>query len=109
MTRATARRRHPGASDDRAASRRARSALMNSSADVRGVRRRLSPSRQGYVVVLADALQDQERRRGVAAVGDEVRPSRRDRVRLTGAELHFLLGIAQEEPDAALEDIERVA
>src|SRR5439155_4186242 len=47
-------------------------------------------------------------RRGVAAVGDEVWPSWRDRVRLAGAELHLLLGIAQEEPDLTLEDVERV-
>ena len=34
-------------------------------------------SNQRHVVVLAHALHDQERERGVAAVGHEVRPSRR--------------------------------
>src|SRR5262249_35115935 len=41
-------------------------------------------------------------------VRDEVRASRRDRVRFAGAEPYFLLGIAEEEPDSPLQDIERV-
>ena len=60
------------------------------------------PLRQGHEVELAEALEDEERRRGVAAIGHEVRPGRRDRVRLPGLERQLLLGIAQGEPDPAL-------
>src|SRR5436309_7838729 len=59
-------------------------------------------------VVLAEALQDEEGRRAVAAVGHQVRPSRRDGVRLAGSEVHLLLGIAQEQPHPALQDVEGV-
>src|SRR5258707_9830841 len=65
-------------------------------------------SRQRYVVVLAQTLQDEERRRGVAAVCDEVRSARRDHVHLTGAEAYFLPGIAEEEPKPPFQDVERV-
>src|SRR5262249_15119692 len=82
------------------------------SSRLRRLRRARAPaggrSRQRHEGVLAQSLEDGERRRGVAAVRDEVRASRRDRVRFAGAEPYFLLGIAEEEPDSPLQDIERV-
>lgn len=50
-------------------------------------------------VVLADALQHQERSRGVPTIGDQVRAARRDRVRLAGAEPNLLFRVAQKEPE----------
>src|SRR5262249_13013406 len=47
-------------------------------------------------------------RRGVAAVGDEMWTTRRDRVGLAGAEANLLLEITQEEPNSSLQDVERV-
>src|SRR5207249_255652 len=64
--------------------------------------------RQRNVVVPADALQNQEDGRTLAAVGDEMRPALAHRVRLAGPEAHFLLRIAQEQAHVALQDVERV-
>src|SRR5262245_6133654 len=66
--------------------------------------RRAPRLRQGDVVVLADALQDQEDRRALAAVGDQMRAASSHRVGLARRQAHFLLRIAQEESYAALED-----
>src|SRR5207245_3723845 len=72
------------------------------------LRHRAEDLRQRNVVVLADALQNQEDGRTLAAVGDEMRPAFAHRVRLAGPEAHFLLRIAQEQAQAALQDVERV-
>ena len=60
------------------------------------------------VIVLADALQNEEGRRALSAIGDEVRPARPNRIGVTGAEMHLLLGLAQEELEASLNDVERI-
>src|SRR6266481_2457609 len=67
-----------------------------------------SASRQRDEVVFADSLQDEERRRRVAAVDHEVRALRPDRERLAGPEAHLLLGVAQEDADLPLEHVEGV-
>src|SRR5437879_3677425 len=59
-------------------------------------------------VVFADSLQHQERRRDVAAVDHEVRASRSHRERFAGSEADLLLGIAEEDADLSVEDVERV-
>src|SRR6266513_5276 len=61
-----------------------------------------------HKVVFTDALQHEEGRRAVAAIGDEVRAAGLDRVRATGAEPDLLLGIAQEEPEVSLQHVESV-
>src|SRR6267378_1698329 len=61
-----------------------------------------------HKVVFTDALQHQESRRTLSAVGDEVRAAGLDRVSVTGAEPDLLLGIAQEEPEVSLQYVERV-
>src|ERR1041384_7499892 len=60
------------------------------------------------VVVFADALEDEEGRRTVTAVGDEVRAGGADGVGLAGAEPHLLRRVAQEDADVPLDDVERV-
>src|SRR5881628_3272639 len=65
-------------------------------------------SGQRDVVVLADALQDEEDRRGLPRVDDEVWALGRNRVRLTRIQDDFLLGIAQEKTHAPLQDVKRV-
>ena len=62
--------------------------------------------RKRDVIVLADALKHEERRRALPTVTNEVRSSRSDRINLAGAEQHFLLGFAQEESDLSYEDVE---
>jgi len=47
------------------------------------------------VIVLADALQNEEGRRAVPAIGDEVRPARLNRIGVARAEMHLLLEFAQ--------------
>src|SRR6185436_10761837 len=59
-------------------------------------------------VVLADALKHEEGGRGLARVGDEVRPARRHGIGLPRLERHVLLGALQEDPDRALQHVERV-
>src|SRR5437016_6456290 len=69
---------------------------------------REAPLGQRNEVVFADSLQHQERRRGVAAVDHQVRAFRPHRERLAGSEADFLLGIAEEDADLSLQDVERV-
>jgi len=59
-------------------------------------------------VVLADALQDEEGRRAVAVVGDQMRAARAHGIRLSGLEADVLLGVAQEDAQSPLEDVEGV-
>src|SRR5438094_2157925 len=59
-------------------------------------------------IVFTDALQHEEGRRALPAIGDEVRAAGLDRVRVAGAEPDLLLGIAQEEPQVSLQHVERV-
>src|SRR5713101_2284116 len=67
-----------------------------------------SVSGQRNKIVFADSLQHQERRRGVAAVRHQVRAFRPYRECLAASEVDFLLGIAEEDADPSLEDVERV-
>src|SRR3989449_6896996 len=67
-----------------------------------------SASRQRDKIIFADALQPQERRRGVAAVDHQVRAFRPDGERFAGPEANFLLGVAQEDADRSPEHVERV-
>ena len=67
------------------------------------------PSNQRHVVVVAHPLQHQERHRGVAGVGDEMRAARADGMALPGLQAQILLGILQKETHLPLQDIERVA
>src|SRR5262245_37317875 len=53
----------------------------------------LGPLHKRDVVVFADALQHEEGSRAIAAVGDEVRATRADGVRLTRPEPDLLLGL----------------
>src|ERR1700752_4168888 len=59
-------------------------------------------------IVFTDALQHQESRRTLSAVGDEVSAAGLNRVGVAGAEPNLLLGIAQEEPQVSLQHVERV-
>src|SRR2546422_5495427 len=59
-------------------------------------------------VVLADACEREEGRRSSAAVGNEVWSARSHRIGIAGTKQNLLLGFAQEEPDLAINDIERV-
>src|SRR6266850_6956399 len=61
-----------------------------------------------HKVVFTDALQHEEGRRAVPAIGDEVRAAGLDRIRVAGAEPDLLLGIAQEQPEVSLQHVERV-
>src|SRR2546427_1279733 len=70
--------------------------------------RQIARLRQRHVVVFADALEHEEHRRGVAAVGHEMRSPRRDRVGLARIQAHLFLRIAQKQAQAALQDVERV-
>ena len=54
-----------------------------------------------HEVVLADALQYEERRRAFAAIGNKVRAPRPDRVSITRPKSYLLLGLAQEDESAA--------
>src|SRR5882762_1795706 len=65
-------------------------------------------SRQRDVVVLAEALQHEERRRALPGVGDEVWPAGAYGVRFTRPQPHVLLRLAQEDPQLALEHVEGV-
>src|SRR5688572_29202616 len=65
-------------------------------------------TRQRDEIVFAYSLQDEEGRRGLAAVGDEVRAARRHRIGLAGLEAHLLLGVLEEDSQAPLQDIEGV-
>src|SRR5438552_14597885 len=65
-------------------------------------------SRQRDVVVLADPLQHEERRRALPGVGDEVRPAGAYGVRVTRLQPHVLLRLAQEDPQLAREHVEGV-
>src|SRR5438552_6615002 len=67
-----------------------------------------SASRQRDKLIFADALQHQERCRGVAAVDHQLRAFRPHRERLAGPEANFLLGFAQEDGDRSPEHVERV-
>src|SRR5437899_3286563 len=67
-----------------------------------------SASGQRNKIIFADSLQHQERRRAVAAVDHEVRAFRPHRECLAGSEADFLLGIAEEDADPSMEDVERV-
>src|SRR2546423_7098294 len=69
---------------------------------------REAPLGQRNEVVFADSLQHQERRRGVATVDHQVRAFRAHRKCLAGSEADFLLGIAEEDADLSLQDVERV-
>src|SRR3954468_13973485 len=64
---------------------------------------------QRYVVVFADALEDEERERRGAGVGDEMRTAGHRDVALPRAEADLLLGFLQEQPHLALQHIEGVA
>src|SRR5882724_12518277 len=61
------------------------------------------------VVVFADALQNQNRHRGVAGVGHQMWPSRRHGVAFTNTELHLLLRILQEQAEATFQHIKGIA
>src|SRR5438445_7970885 len=65
-------------------------------------------SRQRDVVVLADPLQHEERRRALAGVGDEVWPAGAYGVRFTRPQPHVLLRVAQEDPQLACEHVKGV-
>src|SRR6266699_1214573 len=66
-----------------------------------------SASGQRNKIIFADSLQHQERRRAVAAVDYEVRACGPHRECLAGSEADFLLGIAEEDADPSMEDVER--
>ena len=63
---------------------------------------------QGDEVVFADALQHEEGRRDVAAVGDQVRAARGNGVGLARCERDLLVRFLQEDAQPPLEHIERV-
>src|SRR5262245_33381562 len=65
-------------------------------------------SHERDVVVLADALEHEKRRRDLAAVRDQMRTARYHTIGLTRTEPHFLFRVAQEEPDRPLDDVERI-
>src|SRR6266404_1008458 len=62
---------------------------------------------QRHVVVLTDALQDQESERGLAGIGHQMRPAGYGDIALAHAKSHFCLGVLQEEPHLAFQHIER--
>src|ERR1041385_4140202 len=76
----------------------------------RARRRKLleAPLGQRDEIVFAVSLQHQERRRGVATVDHQVRAFRPHREHLAGSEADFLLGIAEEDADLSIEDVEGV-
>src|SRR6266446_5571370 len=61
-----------------------------------------------HKIVFTDALQHEESRRTLPAIGDEMRAAGLDRVGIAGREPDLLLGIAQEEPQVSLQHVERV-
>src|SRR5438093_4749070 len=83
-------------------------ALNASQAAISTSRSARAGSDERDVVVLAETLEHQEHRRGVAAVRDEMRPACPDRVGLAGAEAYFRLWVAEEQAQAAFQDVERV-
>src|SRR5262245_49872051 len=62
-----------------------------------------------YIVVFAKALEHEEVDRGIAAVGDEVRATGFRGEGLAGREADLFLGVLQEDPQVALQHIERIA
>ena len=60
------------------------------------------------VVVLPDALKQEEGRRAVTVIDDEVWATWWDRIGISGRKVHLLFGFAQEEPDMSSDDIERI-
>src|SRR5688572_1299492 len=60
------------------------------------------------VVVVADALQHEERRRARAWIGDQTRAAGASGVRLAGMQTQLLLGIAEAEPELSLQHVEGV-
>lgn len=61
-----------------------------------------------HVIVLADALEHEERRGAVASIGDQMRTARPDGIGVAGTEPHLLLGLPQEQSEASLQDVERI-
>jgi hypothetical protein len=66
------------------------------------------PLRERHEIVLADSLQDQKHRRRVATIGDEMRALGRHRISLSACQTHVLLRCLQEDPERALDHVERV-
>jgi hypothetical protein len=75
-------------------------------------RRRLSGGllheRDKVVLPGAVELKHEKGGRTIAAVGNQMGPARLDRVRLARPETHLFLGVTEEEPKLALDDIEGV-
>jgi hypothetical protein len=63
---------------------------------------------EGDEIVLADALEHEKRCGNVSAIDYEVRAARRNRIGIPGPKPHLLLGVAQKNSDAPLENVERI-
>src|SRR5947207_3079790 len=69
---------------------------------------RLPCLHQRDIVVITKALKDEKRCRDFATVRDHVRATDSHTVAFTRAEPHFFFWVAQEEPDTAFNDVERI-
>ena len=63
---------------------------------------------QRHKIVLAHTLEDEKYRGCVTGIGDQMRAARPDGIGVAGAEPHLLLGLAQEQAEASLQDVERI-